>query len=304
MKRPWQNKPHHGRNGTAAQNGQPHSQRQGDVIKENEHRDKGDRTECQTDGQTDNQFVLKQPSKRDVIGGKSAHRDRYSLTTDGPGDIDKRWNKKRYGHIFRQCLLEPRHQRGNDRGRNQAEDQPRQATAESVEQGCIQGNMRPLFMGHDSGEPLQIFHVLGPKYLEQSFGRNCADQSLILVHNGKGNHVQTHGQNGDLFLIVTRLNSLMLGLHDVAYRAPHIGKEFVDPDDPFQTSLVIRDKYGVRAFEPVAMKRPNHRIDRRARRGPRYARDHIGAGGFSGKDLVRQFWRYRQGRSSLSDRVS
>lgn len=113
--------------------------------------------------------------------------------------------------------------------------------------------MGPFFMRHNSGKPLQVLHVLGTKNSEQGFGRYRANQSVVLVHNGNGNHVQAHRQNGDLFLIITGLNGLMFGLHDVADRAIQIGKELTDPDYPFQAAVVIRDEYRVRTLEPVAM---------------------------------------------------
>jgi hypothetical protein len=41
----------------------------------------------------------------------------------------------------------------------------------------------------------------------------------------------------------------MLRHHDLCHRAVAVGEEIVDPDDAFQTTLVIGHEYGVGAVE-------------------------------------------------------
>ena len=117
--------------------------------------------------------------------------------------------------------------------------------------------------------------MFGTQNLKQRLGRHRANQPLVVIHDRYGNHVEAHGEYGNLLLIILIPDGLMLRFHDLANPAFAVSEKIVNPNDSFETILGISDEHRVRTFKFLSAKGLYNRIHWGIKRSPRYLRDHM-----------------------------
>ena len=108
----------------------------------------------------------------------------------------------------------------------------------------------------DAGEAVDVFDVLAAQDVQQRFGRNDAEQTVVVIHHRDRVEHMVKGQRGDLFLIHIGVHARRIAQHEIGQaRFGRRSQQVGDADHAEQAAFGIGDAEQGDAFVVASAQR-------------------------------------------------